>query len=455
MIEQSGPALLGKLSRRAVLEQHFARLLGMFRRTDRIGTALHITVIRVIALVGNVFCGLLTAAFLGPDGRGEQAALIVAPTVLAAVSTLGLHASLIYNVRNDPTNASRYFGTAALLCAGMGVLAICVGWVVVPFWLHQYSSHTIALARLLLLTLPVAVVSPLLTGVLEAHGRFGVANRVLYLQSLTTLGVLVVLAIGGWMTPHITALAYILPCLPGALYLWVQAYRTLRPHFALSSPYPKRLLHFGLKFYGVDILGAVSGYLDQALIIFLLTPASVGAYAVALSLSRILYVVQGAVATVLFPTIAGRDPADVIETVARVTRVTFVINAAGAVGIGLVGPFLLVLLYGDRFAGAVVPFLILLVEAVITSSARTLAQAFSGTGRPGAVTETEMMGVIASTCSLVVLVPVFGINGAASATLAAGCVRLAWVLIRFQAVLGVKLPPLVINRSDVAWVTRS
>ena len=455
MIEQNGPRQSGNAGFGTMLRMRVVQLFRIFHRPDRIGATLRVTVIRVIALAGNVLCGLLTAAFLGPDGRGKQAALIVAPTLLASLSTLGLHASLIYNVRNDPKNAPHYFGTAAILCFGMGVLATGVGWWVMPVWLHQYSPSIINLARILLLTLPIVVMSPLLTGVLEAHDRFGSANQVLYLQSLLTLGVLLILAAGGWMTPEITAFAYILPGLLGALYLWVQAYRTLKARFTLSSPYPQRLLHFGLKFYGVDILGALSSYLDQALIVFLLAPAAVGAYAVALSLSRILSVVQGAVATVLFPTIAGREAADVIQTVARVTRVTFVINATGAIGIGLVGPSLLILLYGNRFSGAISPFLILLCEAVITSVARTLAQAFSGTGRPGAVTETEIVGVVVSMGCLATLVPLFGINGAACGTLLSGCARLGWLLIRFRRVLGVKLPRLLIDQADILWVTRS
>ena len=44
---------------------------------------------RSMALAGNIGCGLLTAAALGPAGRGEQTALGLAPLVLAAASTLG------------------------------------------------------------------------------------------------------------------------------------------------------------------------------------------------------------------------------------------------------------------------------------------------------------------------------------------------------------------------------
>ena len=429
------------------------RLFAAMRSKGRVGATARIMVIRIIALLGNVGSGLLTAAFLGPDGRGEQAALMITPSILGAVSTLGLHASLIYNVRSDPDHAQRYFGNALLLCLCSSLVSCAVGWVALPHFLSQYSPGTVHLAQILLFCVPFAISSPLLTGVLEAHGQFGVANRVLYVQSLGTLVVLVLLALGGLMTPHITAWAYISPCIPATAYLWWQANKVIRPRLALQGPYLRRLLHYGLRYYGVDILGGLSGYVDQAVIVFLLDPASVGAYAVALSLSRVLTVAQGAVATVLFPSVAGRDKTNVVEVVARVTRVMCVVNAVLAAGVAVAGPTLLLLLYGARFNAAVTPFLILLVEAVVTSAARTLAQAFTSSGRPGAVTTIELVGVSASIGAMLVLVPLFGINGAASATLFAGCVRLVSVAASFRSILGIRLPRLVISRADVAWVT--
>lgn len=437
-------ATLGGLIRRA---------LAGFRGKRSVGAAVRITAVRLVALFGNVGSGLLTAAFLGPDGRGEQAALLIMPSIVGAVSSLGLHASLIYNMRTDPENEARYFGNALLLCLCSSLAACVAGWVVTPWFLSRYDAGTVWLARVLLFCVPLVITGSMFTGVLEAHGRFAGASRVLYLQSLGTLALLVLLAAGGWMTPHVTAWAYVAPSIPTFLYLWSRARQVLRPRPVLRGPYTRRLLDFGLRFYGVDILGGLSVYLDQAVIVVLLDPASVGVYAVALSLSRVLMVAQGAVATVLFPSITGRDKIDVVEIVARVTRLTAVVNIVLALGAAAMGPALLLVLYGSRFQAALVPFLILLAEAVATSGARTLAQAFTSNGRPGAVTAVELAGVVASVGAMLLLVPSYGINGAASAMLLAGLVRLACVAGSFGIVLGVRLPRMVVTRADIAWVT--
>ena len=424
------------------------RLLGVLRSRSRIGAVAHVIGIRVVALGGNICSGLLTAALLGPAGRGEQTAVCVAPLLLGSICSLGLHASLIYNLRLDSRHSSRYFGTAIILTSAVGLLAMLAGFVMMPSWLKHYDASIIAFARLLLISVPLAVVSPLLMGVLEANGRFRTANRTLYFQSLGALGLLVVLASAGWLTPLSAAAAYLAPSVPSFIYLFVQARRVVRPNLTISAPYPYRLLRYGLRFYGVDILAVLSGYLDQVVIVYLLQPAAVGAYAVALSLSRVLNVAQGAISTVLFPSIAAGQTASVIDTVARAMRITTMLNVLGATVIGLIGPWLLILLYGHRFAAAVLPFQVLLGEAVVSSAARILAQAFSGTGHPAAVTAVEVAGVAASLAAMLVLVPSYGIVGAAYGALIGGFVRLLAVLTSFRRVLGTGLPRLVIGRAD-------
>ena len=57
------------------------------------------------------------------------------------------------------------------------------------------------------------MVTPLLSGVLEANGRFAKASRVLYLQSLSTLVLLASMMLLHALTPFRAASAYIVPSL--------------------------------------------------------------------------------------------------------------------------------------------------------------------------------------------------------------------------------------------------
>ena len=419
---------------------------------SRAATMAHVMGLRTLALAANVCTGLLSAAVLGPDGRGEQAALISAPQFLAAIATLGLHASLIYNIKADPDRRRRYFGCALLLAGLAGLTATAVGWALLPEWLHRFGPSTVQNARLLLLITPFTVLGVLLIAILEVHARFDLSNRTIYLQGLSTLAILALLWRTGEVTPTAAALAYLLPSLPALAYLARRAFALVPPVATLERPIRQRLLHYGLRFYGIDLLGTVSANLDQLVIVAMLPQAAVGLYVVAQSLSRVLSILQGAITSVLFPSIAARADAEVIESVARTMRIAVLFNVAAAVVLAAVGPLVLQVLYGSRFAGAVHPFRILLFETIVSNAARILYQAFSGTGRPGVVSVIEGIGVSASLAAMLVVVPHFGTVGAACCVLFASSLRLLGAVACLPFILRAKMPRLLPGPADLAAI---
>ena len=438
----------------------FARLFrataGVLRTRGQFASTVRVVALRSLAMGVNVCTGLMTAAFLGPEGRGELTALTIAPQFLAGLATFGLHASFIYNSKADPRHEREYLGAnlAMLVLAGSAFAAL--GWAVLPRWLAQYGPHAVTLAQGLLLTVPFTSMTLTLLGAAEARGWFGFANGTLYLQSLCILTALLTLAGLGVLTPATAAVAYAAPSLLVFLCFMWRIMREVRPVPTLRAPFPGRLLRYGVRFYGVDLLGTLSGYLDQIVVVALLAPGLVGIYSVALSLARMLNVVQGAISSVLFPSIAARSTADIVATVAATLRVMIPATAAIGLAVGLAGPWFLSLMYGPRFAPAAEIFRLLLLDALLVSSARILYQAYSGSGRPGWVTGFEAAGTAASLLAMLVLVPPLGLAGAASAMLLGSSVRLACGIAGLRPVLGSAVPRLLLSRSDVtAWLRAS
>jgi O-antigen/teichoic acid export membrane protein len=411
-----------------------------------------VTMLRSVALALNACTGLITAAFLGPHGRGEQAALMLAPQVLAGVATLGMHASLIYNVKADPEHEREYVTLNLLLTVFAGIAAMAVGWFLVPIWLRQYDSHIVELARLFLLTLPLVTASFTFTGVLEAQSRFAAANRVVCFQTLLTLAVLGVLVGIKHLTPATAASTYAIASAFGCVYLGVLA--RYRPEMRIRAPLllAGRLLSYGLRFYGVDVVGVTSSYLDQIIIAAMLPPAALGTYVVALSVSRLLNVLPASAETVLFPTLAARATKTITETIAAAVRILSTVNAGAAIVLVFIGPQLLTLLYGNRFAAASAPLVVLLIATVPANAAGLFYQSYSGCGRPGIVTIIHAVGLAAAFGAMLLFIPHYGTIGAALALLLGALVRLGGVLIGMPLVLGVRIPSLIVTRADLAWV---
>ncbi|MBV8458825.1 MAG: oligosaccharide flippase family protein [Acetobacteraceae bacterium] len=427
----------------------FRVVAAILRRGGNVASMAKVLALRSLALGVNVLTGLLTAAALGPAGRGELTALGVAPAFLAGIASFGLHGSLIYNVKADPEHEPEYVGAALIMTGAAGLVFALAGAVVEPYWLAQYGQHTIALARVLLLATPIACMTWALVATAEARGWFGFANAMLYFQSSCTLVILIPLIGLGLLTPFKAALAYSGPCLPVFTCLIWRAVREVRPVLAVRAPFPKRLLSYGLRLYGVDILGTLSSYLDQVVVIAILVPGLVGIYSVALSSARVLAVLQGAITSVLFPSIAARSTAEIVERVSATLRMASLVTGVSALALGVVAPYAIVLLYGARFADATGPFRLLLLDVAIVSSARILYLAYSGSGRPEWVSAFETVGVAVSVSFMLVLVPHFNVIGAAVSVLSGSLARLVCGVAGLPVILNVEIPRLLLSWSDV------
>lgn len=416
------------------------------------GSVIKVVLLRGLAMAAQLGTGIVTAAALGPHGRGEVAAAIIVPPFLGAMALLGLQQSLIYHMKAEPARDREYLGAALLLGAASGIVAGVAGMLLVPLWLTGFDAETVTLVRSFALMAPFGVLVLLLAGALEARGAFGIATGAIYLQSFTALAALLGLHALGALDTRTAALAYVLPMLPTCLILGWFAWREVQPRLAGGFALRRRLLGYGLRCSGTDVLGCFSYYLDQLVVASMLGPRELGLYAVAFSLSRVLTALDVAVTTVLFPRIVARRAEGVVATVAQVVRLSAFGCGAVAAAIGLLAPLIIRLLYGEEFLPAVTPLRILLAEAVVTGATNVIVQAYNATGQPGRTSMLFSINIAVAALAMLVLVPAFGVAGAAAAALIGALVRLGCALAGIPIVLRHPLPRLVPGRRDFAWV---
>jgi O-antigen/teichoic acid export membrane protein len=210
----------------------------------------------------------------------------------------------------------------------------------------------------------------------------------------------------------------------------------------------KLLLSFGLRSYGIDILGTLAFQVDQVLVVNLLTPGEMGSYVVVLSLTRTLNIFQNSVVAVLFPKASGLTPEAVLRLSEKSARVSLIVTSFFAVLIYIFGPILLRVLYGKEYSGALGSFRVLLVEVTLAGCVFVLAQAFMALGRPGLVTILQAIGLSLSIPLMLLLIPRWGIQGAAVSLLLSTVARFIFVLCGFRIFLHTRTPNLVPRLSD-------
>lgn len=407
----------------------------------------------ILILFVNVATGIITARALGPDGRGLQAAIILWPGLLTGVSTLGLPAALLFYVRRTGAWTASYLSAALFIGGLLGGAAALVGVVLTPVWLASYGNETVRIVQLYMLFVPVALLSLLYTGLVQGQEDFRRYNTLRLLQPLVTLALLASLALTDSMTPAGAAFAFLVPCLPATLWVWWRTrnvYRLTRRFRAEA----RQLLSYGLRSYGVDLLGVFTNQIDKIMIVSLLSTASMGFYAVAFSLSRTLGVFQAATVSVLLPKLIGQPLPEIVALAGRAARLSTLITVAAAASLIVLGPHLITFFYGDSFASASLVFQLLLLDSVIGGLDWVLVQVFNATGRPGLITVRQALSLVLTVPLMYLLGATYGIVGIAAALLLGSSIRLVLTLWTFPFILKLPVPRLVLTKQDIVYLRK-
>jgi O-antigen/teichoic acid export membrane protein len=408
----------------------------------------HSLVSRVSILVINVATGIIVARTLGPAGRGIAAAIALWPPMLSGLLTLGVPAALQYEVRRNVDRPSALFSSALLISALLGLLAFAAGLLLLPHVMVHYPAPVVSFSLWMMAFAPLIVCNATLQAFYQACGDFKRANAMIYVPSSLTLAALMLLYAAGRLSPYSVALVYELPF---ALTTFA-ALASLRHLLRLPRNLPERirsLVHYGTRAYGIDILNTLGNQIDQAMVVGLLSEASFGLYAVALSGSRVLSVAGNSLNTVLTPAASSLDPAEAVALVSRSARIVFAVTLLAALAFVAALPVLVPLAFGEQYDSIVGITRLLTIAVVFGATTGTLTQAFMATGRPEIATILQCAGLCLTIPLMLLLIPRLGLTGAAYALDISNALRFAFVLASYPLILHHRVPRIVPTRQDI------
>jgi O-antigen/teichoic acid export membrane protein len=360
---------------------------------------------------------------------------------------------LIYHGKREPAALRELFTAAVWLGLLLSVPAALCGWWLIPRWMSLYPAESVRFAQASLALMPLALLTEIAIGAFRAREQFARYNRLRVLPPLLTLAGYGLLLANETMTPAHAAVATFIAC--SLIGLWFVGHHlaTLRLQFGNPLPAMRKLLAYGWRSSGSDILSNLMLQVDALLVIALLSPAQMGLYTVALSLARILNIFQSAVVNVLFPKTADRPMPEVLDATGRAVRTGTLAAGGAACVIALAAEPLLHFLYGAEFVAAVAVMRWLLADAVVSCAAMILMQSFLALARPGVVSLLQGAGLALACVSLWFFIPRFGLAGTGYALLVANLVRFGLVLASYRCFLHTPPPRWWFNRSDalMAW----
>ena len=226
-----------------------------------------------------------------------------------------------------------------------------------------------------------------------------------------------------------------------------------------------RILKYGVGDYVSSILLFLNNRYIFIIINTLVNSAAVGIYSLALVLAEKLYMAGDVVGSSLFIRISRSNKISEIEYSALIFRITMIILLPIALSIWVLSDVIVYVLFGEEFQDTAHILRILLIAFVLQAGWRIIWLSMAGYGKIWWVALTNLLMSVVNISIAVLLLPIYGVEGAAYALTAASIVGIlvgAWQLsylapgLKYYDVLMLKRDDLnILRKVAVGYIKRS
>lgn len=369
--------------------------------------------------VANMVTGVVVARQLGPTSYGLWAILQLIPTYAEAFARLKVDAAGVYLI------GTGRFGVAQVktmldriaLGSGLGVVALLAWWMdPLADWLFGKAAADVRSALVVVaLQIPFQFLLLNYSKLLLLREDVRAYNQVVLLRTLSFALLSLVLLFGarlGLLGVVVAGTASTaLSCL-----LAMRAFGTPAPGGESSPRLGRALFEQAVPLYAAGIVGHLHAYSSNTVVALYLSPANVGFLAMAQNLGRLLERITEALNMLLFPRIArmeqGAGPAQLAARAYRVMLATMLTTGAG---MALCVRPLVEVVYGREYLPAILPLWIILPGVVAFSASTVFTQYLVGVGRAGVALRISVAPLLVQVTLAFLLIPRFGLAGAACA----------------------------------------
>jgi O-antigen/teichoic acid export membrane protein len=225
-------------------------------------------------------------------------------------------------------------------------------------------------------------------------------------------------------------------------------FKNLSPEFfkaklCLNSKLFKKLFLFGLPLTASAIVASSVGYIDTLILTYFTTLKDVALYHVALPIAMLLRYFTKSVSLIIIPLsseIYLKSKDLLVESVKKIQKYLLIVIIPLALVMAIFAPNIISLLFGKDYLGAVTALRILSVSAIFYSVAHVNSNLLLGIGKSTSNAKIMASGSIIALILNLILIPFYGVLGAAISVLIASLFIFVLSAIYLRKTIEYKIP---------------
>ena len=418
------------------------------------------------ALIISVFLMAIIARVLGPETQGKYALAILFPLLLSNFLNFGIPSANTHFLGKHSVSTPLAYITTLRLWLLISLLGICIGIICISLFssylFPDVEQHYLWLS---LLFFPIILLHYMLNSILQGLEEFSSYNSILfYLPVINLVLVLITFfmldwhlmgALGAYGISYTAVTLFALRAIKRSM----DIKREALPESSNESTrdYFKECLRFGGMAHIANSLAFLNYRLNFILLNLFIAPAAAGLYLVAYGIAEKVWMVSQSVSTVTLPRLSGLqyDESRRHYVTSLSTKLIFASSAISSLALLLLAKPLVETVFGDSYTGAITPLIWLLPGMVFGSVSRNIATDLIARGRVDLNVYLTLCMTLLSATASIILIPIYGVTGAAMAFSLAYFVGVILRLIVYARITGANLLDLFVpTKEEIVAVLR-
>ncbi len=405
----------------------------------------------VLNIVIRIMLNIFLARQLGAQGRGEYVLALLIPGMFLTFIYLGVGEATTALLGKEKYPKEKIIGNLNFYILIMSLFSFLLYYGFGQLLLKAVKNNiSVQLYKISYCIIPITLMwggyASVLLGLssVKVVGWGRVLNNSLFLIMVFTYVYFFKI------TPKIAVLFFLITSIAEVMYLIYCITKKSVFKICFDLNIIKEQIKFGTRFFLGGLFSQANRRLDTFLVNFFVGTYGLGIYGVAVNLTEMILNVSNIFGRVIFSSSAvSKDKENIKLTTSGIRQNLFFMIMISIV-LGIFLKHIILFLYSKEFISAIKPALVLLPGIVALGLSNVIGYSLTGYGKPEEITKAAGIAFIFTVILDLVLIPKYGINGAALAsTLAYGisAIYLLWSYSNYSNQVLVDM--LLIKKQDI------